>query len=145
MKIIEIAGIKGLISAVVIAFCAFAGFVISPGYAAMYLWNKYLVTSYMFPQIGLFQGILLWAIVVITYYILTSDGFAVSFKNAPQLSDEEIKSIIRTSRIHSKMDMMNKMMAKNDKFEQSNKNPFFATKDDVKTSDNDNNDKLSNG
>lgn len=144
MKIIEIAGIKGLISAVVIAFCAFAGFVISPGYAAMYLWNKYLVGAYSFPQIGLFQGILLWAIVVITYYILTSDGFAVSFKSAPQLSDEEIKSIIRTSKIRSKMDMMNKIVSKNDKFENSNNNPFTTTNDNINSSSDDN-DKLSNG
>lgn len=144
MKIIEIAGIKGLISAVVIAFCAFAGFVISPGYAAMYLWNKYLMGACGFPQIGLFQGILLWAIVVITYYILTSDGFAVSFKSAPQLSDEEIKSIIRTSKIRSKMDMMNKIVSKSDKFENSNNNPF-TTKNGNINSSNDDNDKLSNG
>ena len=50
MKVIKIDGIKGLFTAVFMGMCLFAGFVISPGYAAMYLWNKYLVTGYMFPQ-----------------------------------------------------------------------------------------------
>ena len=44
----------------------------------------------MFPQLNLLQGILLWAIVVITYCILTKGGFAVSLKNTPELSDEEL-------------------------------------------------------
>ena len=131
MKIIQIDGFKGLVSAVFIGACLFAGFVISPGYAAMTLWNKYLVSSYMFPQLNLLQGILLWAIVVISYSILTKGGFAVSFKTTPELSDEELNSIIKSAKISTQMRMLNKSVSKSDKYESMNKNPYVQDVDKV--------------
>lgn len=135
MKIIQIDGVKGLISAVVMVVCLFAGFVVSPGYGAMYLWNKFLVSGYNFPQIDLFQGILLWAIVVITYFILTSDGFAISFRNTPQLSDEELNNIIKSARMGSRISMMKRPMHGFDKFEHMKNNPFI-TQDNIVNSEN---------
>lgn len=124
MKVIKIDGIKGLLNAVFIGCCLFAGFVISPGYLAMYLWNRYLTTSYMFPQLTLFQGVLLWVIVFLSYCILTKGRFAVSFQSTPEMRDEELESIIKTAKISSQLRMMNKMMAKSDRFEQAEKNPY---------------------
>ena len=117
MKIVRIDGIKGLINALLICAGLFAGFVISPGYLAMHLWNKYLVNLLMFPTLHHLQGILLWGIVAITYCILSKNGFAVSFKESPELSDEEVNSIVQNAKITNKMKMMNKLMSKHDKFE----------------------------
>ena len=144
MKIIQIDGFKGLVSAVFIGACLFAGFVISPGYAAMTLWNKYLVSSYMFPQLNLLQGILLWAIVVISYCILTKGGFSVSLKSTPELSDEELNSIIRNAKISTQMRMLNKSISKSDKFEQLNKNPYAQDANKISDNNIEQEDKISN-
>ena len=117
MKIVQIDGVKGVITAVFMGACPFSGFVLCPGYAAMSLWNKYLVNLYMFPTLNLFQGVLLWGIAVITYCILSKKGFAISFKNTPELSDAELNSIIQRAKIDSRMRMMNTMISKTDKFE----------------------------
>lgn len=98
MKIIRIDGIKGLISAVFIGACLFAGFVVFPGYVAMHLWNNYLAAEYMFPVLNLFQGVLLWAMAAITYCILSKKGIAVSFRETPELSDDELDKILKTAK-----------------------------------------------
>lgn len=121
MKIIQIDGIKGLITAVFMGVCLFAGFVLFPGQVAMTLWNKYLVSSFMFPTLDLLQGVLLWSIVAISYCIVSKKGLAVSFKNTPEISDEELDAIIKSAKISSQVRMMNKKMAKFDRFEMSKK------------------------
>ena len=116
MKIIQIDGIKGLISAVFIGACLFAGFVIFPGYSAMYLWNRYLAAEYMFPVLNLFQGVLLWGIVAISYCILSKKGFAVSFKETPELSDEELDKILQSAKFGTRMPIVHKVI-KSEKIE----------------------------
>ncbi len=133
MKIVQIDGIKGLITAGIVCICSFAGFVLFPGYVGMSLWNKYLAQAYMFPTLSLFQGILLWAILVISYFILDKKGFALSFRNTPELSDDELNSILRTARMNSKMNMLNKVITKSDKFVKSvdePKKPMAMKKED---------------
>ena len=117
MKILQIDGIKGLVTAVFMGICLFAGFVLFPGMVAMHFWNRYLVNLYMFPQLSLFQGVLLWGIVVVSYCILSKSGLAVSFKSTPELSEEELESIIKSAKISSNMRIMNKIMSKADKVE----------------------------
>lgn len=142
MKVIRIDGISGIITAIFVGACLFAGFIISPGYVAMTLWNKYLVSSYMFPKLSLFQGVLLWGIIAITYYILIKGRLPISFQSSRELRDEEIDSIIKSAKINSQMNVMNKIISKSDRFE-TNKNPFI--KDDNKNNcDKNSEDKLSN-
>ncbi len=76
MKIIQIDGFKGLITAAFIGICLFAGFVVFPGMVSMHLWNKYLVNLFMFPVLDVFQGVLLWGIIAITYCILSKKRFS---------------------------------------------------------------------
>lgn len=121
MKIIQIDGFRGLITAAFMGVCLFAGFVIFPGFVAMYYWNKYLVNLYMFPVLNLLQGVLLWAIVAISYCILSKKGLAVSFKEAPELSDRELDMIMKKARIQSQISKVNQMIQKADKFENSSK------------------------
>ena len=121
MKVIQIDGIKGLITTLFIGVCLFAGFVIFPGQVAMSLWNKYLVTLYMFPTLNLFQGVLLWAIVALTYCVTFKQGFSVSLKSTPELSQEEIDSIVKSAKINSQMRFMNNSVSRSDRFEFSKK------------------------
>ena len=117
MKIIQIDGFKGLITAAFIGVCLFAGFVVFPGLVAMHLWNKYLVELYMFPVLNLLQGVLLWGIVAISYCILSKKGLAVSFKDTPELSDRELDMIMKRARIQSQLTRVNRMIQKSDSFE----------------------------
>lgn len=120
MKIVQIDGIRGLITAVFIGVCLFAGFVVFPGMVAMHLWNKYLVNLYMFPVLNILQGVLLWGIVAITYLILTKNEMPISFKETKGLSDSELDMIIKQARIQSQIRRVNKMINKSDIFEKTN-------------------------
>lgn len=120
MKIVQIDGIRGLITAVFIGVCLFAGFVVFPGMVAMHLWNKYLVNLYMFPVLNILQGVLLWGIVAITYLILTKNEMPISFKETKGLSDRELDMIIKQARIQSQIKRVNKMINKSDIFEKTN-------------------------
>ncbi len=115
MKIIKIDGIRGIFTAAFCVVCGFAGFVIFPGQVIAHYWNLYLVNLYMFPQISVFQGVLLWLMIGISYCILTSKkGFALSFqetpfppslkelKDLPLLSEQDLKKIVQRAKSQSK-------------------------------------------
>ena len=115
MKIIQIDGFRGLITAAFVGVCLFAGFVLFPGYVAMNLWNQYLVNFLMFPQLSLFQGVLLWGMVFVSYSILTKGRFALSLKHTSGISDAELDSIIKSAQINSQMQKLNKTISKADR------------------------------
>lgn len=95
MKVIQISGMKGLLGVVFIGCCLAAGFVAFPGLVAMSAWN-WIADKYLsVPQINLFQGILLWAIAALIYFIADKKKVVVSFNNASQLSEEELKYLMR--------------------------------------------------
>jgi len=130
MKIIQIDGFRGLLTAAFIGVCLFAGFVVFPGLVAMHLWNKYLVGAFMFPVLNLFQGVLLWGIVAISYCILCKKGLAVSLKDTPELSDSELDMIMKKAKIHSQMRKVNSIIQKSDTFEKSSKDALNTQSSD---------------
>lgn len=91
MKVIQISGIKGILSVVFIGSCLIAGFVGFPGLVAMCLWNWAASSYYIVPEINIFQGILLWAIAALIYFIADRKKVIVSFSRPDQLNDEEMK------------------------------------------------------
>ena len=116
-KIIQINGIGGLIKAVFIGICLAAGFVGFPGYVAKHVWNSYL-TEFM-PAINLGQGILLWVMAVIIYFIVTKRGFSVKFASPEELDEEEINLLMKKVQLQSQARKINEMMLKS--FEDMNK------------------------
>lgn len=119
MKIFQINGFRGLIMTAFIVCCLFAGFVVFPGIVAMHLWNKYLVTLLSFPVLNLFQGVLLWGITAVSYFIISNGRLPVSFETPDSLSDAELNMIMKKARISSDMRKINAMMKKTDTFEKS--------------------------
>ena len=73
--------------------CARAGFIVFPGWLGMSLWN--LMASYieMLPEIGLFQGVLLWAIMITSYFLFRKEKVVVCFKSPEGLSEDELKTV----------------------------------------------------
>lgn len=102
-----------------IACCLFAGFVVFPGVVAMHLWNKYLVNLLSFPSLNLFQGVLLWGITAVSYFIISNGRLPVSFETPDSLSDDELNMIMKKARISSDMRKINALMRKSDSFQKS--------------------------
>lgn len=95
INIIQIKGTKGVILAIGIVCCLIAGFVVFPGFVAMYLWNFTAHHVSNIPVIGIFQGVLLWGIVAASYYTFRKEKHVV-YMNTPMLeglSDEELKNV----------------------------------------------------
>lgn len=119
-KIIQINGFRGLLTAIFVVTCLIAGFVAFPGYVAMNLWNRF-VSSYVAP-INLLQGILLWAMIAITYFIISKQSFAVSFGRPKELDDAEMNELMDRIRMQTKAKALNQILLKNpEKAEEKNK------------------------
>ena len=116
MKIFQINGFRGLVMTAFIVCCLFAGFVIFPGVVAMYLWNKYLVNLLSFPTLSLFQGVLLWGITAVSYFIISNGKLPVSFETPDSLSDAELNMIMKQARISSDLRKINSIMKRGDTF-----------------------------
>ena len=67
-RIVDVNGFRGLMLFLFILVCLACGFIAFPGFVAMTLWNM-LSASVALPEINLFQGILLWAIIAFAIYI----------------------------------------------------------------------------
>lgn len=112
LNIIQIKGIRGLILAGFVLCCLFVGFIVFPGWLSMNIWNcisDYLLTI---PTIGLFQGVLLWGIVLASYFIFRKEKVVVCMKSPQGLSDEELKSVFAEMRRDVEADPIIKAMLK---------------------------------
>ncbi len=110
-KIIQINGFRGLITALFIVTCLAAGFIGFPGFVAMSIWNRFAGINV--PQINLFQGILLWAIVALIYFIASKQSVVVSFATPKELNEEELKTLMDRVKMQSQARIINKMILKN--------------------------------
>ena len=126
-KIIQINGFRGLLTALFIITCLGAGFIAFPGFVAMSIWNYFAGSNV--PQINLYQGILLWAIIFLTYFIATKQRVAVSFATPKELNEEELKTLMERVKMQSQARMINKMILKN--LEENEKIPQDASDNEV--------------
>lgn len=112
LNVIQIKGIKGLIIAGMVVCCLIAGFIAFPGWVGMNLWN--LVSSYVssLPTIGLIQGILLWAIILTSYFLFRKDKVIVCMKSPEGLNEEELKNVFAHMRKQSVEDSIIQAMLK---------------------------------
>lgn len=111
LNIIKINGLRGLLFAGMVVTCLAAGFIAFPGYVAMHLWN-YITASFVIPQIGLFQGVLLWGIIVASYFIFRKNKVVVCIKTPQGLSEEELKEVFADMKKQSQEDPILKAMLK---------------------------------
>ena len=104
LNIIQIKGVKGLIFAGIVVCCLFAGFIVFPGWVWMNIWNFIASKFVEIPAIGLFQGVLLWGIMVATYFTFRKERVVVCVKNPQGLSEEELKSVFADIKKQSQED-----------------------------------------
>ncbi len=103
-KIIQINGLRGLALALFTVICLAAGFIAFPGYVAKNIWNYFAGFGYV-PVINMFQGVMLWAIIAISYFIITDkrkQSF-IAFKSPKELSEEELKQVMNAIKMQTKI------------------------------------------
>lgn len=112
LNIIQIKGIRGLIIAGMVVCCLVAGFIAFPGWVGMQLWN--LMASYVneLPTIGLIQGVLLWGIILTSYFIFRKEKVVVCMKTPQGLSDDELKAVFADMKKQSMEDPILQAMMK---------------------------------
>ena len=93
LNIIQIKGVRGLLLAGMVISCLIAGFVVFPGWVGMQCWNLISVHSNSLPAIGLIQGILLWGIIITSYFMFRKEKVIVCMNSSQGLSEEELKSV----------------------------------------------------
>ena len=93
LNVIQIKGVRGLILAGFVLCCLGAGFIVFPGWVGMHLWNYLATCSNALPTIGLLQGILLWGILAVSYFIFRKEKVVVCMKTPQGLTEDELKAV----------------------------------------------------
>ncbi len=117
-KVITINGFRGIIAAVFVVSGLIAGFIISPGWVCMKLWNYFFEYSSYFSQMNLYHGILLWLVIALTLYALNNRRSLIGFGSYSGLSPEQIRDIMeKTRKAEAKLLQELKEKAKNEESE----------------------------
>ena len=93
LNVIQIKGVKGLIMLVMVGCCLVAGFIVFPGWVAMNIWNVLAALVNNAPSIGIIQGVLLWGIIVASYFTFRKERVVVCMKTPQGLNEEELKAV----------------------------------------------------
>ncbi len=100
-RFIQISGISGLFIFLFIASCLIAGFGAFPALVLMKLWNL-CAQHFAIPAINFVQGVMLWAIVAISGFIINGrEKYFLSVSSSRKLSEEDIKNIMRKVKLQS--------------------------------------------
>ncbi len=125
-RVIQISGLRGILMAIFIGGCLAAGFVGFPAICAMKLWN-YVANFAPLPLINFYQGLMLWAIVAISGFIINDKKkFIVEFQAPQQLSEKEMQKLMERVKIQSQAQILNSMIMKSSDLKPLNevKNPI---------------------
>lgn len=111
-RIIEIRGIRGLFMVAFVASCLCAGFVLFPAKCAAAAWN-YVASNYIaLPLISLWQGLLLWAAIALSVFIINSRTKMLSYKTASALNEEEMKTLMERIKLQAEARRLNNLLMK---------------------------------
>ena len=92
-----------------------AGFIAFPAILAMHAWN-YFANMIAFPVINIYQGLLLWAIIAISGFIINDrKKFLVAFKAPDRLSDEDMRKLMERVKMQAQAKALNSMILKSAK------------------------------
>lgn len=102
VRVIQINGFRGLLLSFFIVSCLVAGFIAFPAFLTMNIWNYLVAKSVSLPAINFSQGVLLWAIVVISAFLFNKKRFIVSFSAEQELSENQVQRIVsKVKEIHT--------------------------------------------
>ena len=112
LNVIQIKGVKGLIMLVMVGCCLVAGFIVFPGWVAMNIWNVLASLVNNAPSIGIIQGVLLWGIIVASYFTFRKERVVVCMKTPQGLNEEELKAVFADIKKQTQDDKIIQVMLK---------------------------------
>ena len=112
LNVIQVKGIRGLILLGMACCCLVAGFIVFPGWVAMHIWNFISALSENIPAIGLIQGVLLWGILVISYFTFRRERIVICMKTPQGLNEDELKAVFADLKKQAKDDKIVQAMLK---------------------------------
>jgi len=98
-RVITINGIRGIFAVIFVVLGLIAGFIVSPGWVCMQIWNYFLEDSTVVSSMNIFQGIMLWAIIALSLYALNNKRALIGFGSYQGLSQEQISEIMKRARL----------------------------------------------
>ncbi|MBQ9246507.1 hypothetical protein IJ182_09600 [bacterium] len=98
-KVITINGIRGMFAAIFVVMGLIAGFIISPGWLSMTIWNHFAEETGRIVSMNLFQGIILWAIIALSLYALNNRRTLIGFGSYQGLTPEQLKDIMSKNKV----------------------------------------------
>lgn len=102
VRVIQINGFRGLMLTFFIISCLVAGFIAFPAFLTMNIWNYLVAKSVSLPAINFSQGVLLWAIIIISAFLFNKKKFIVSFSAEQELSENQVQKIVsKVKEIHT--------------------------------------------
>ncbi len=94
LRVIQISGFRGILSAIFIVACLIAGFVGFPAIVLEHGWNKLADITGTIPYINMFQGLILWGILAVSYMIINRKQRYLSVFEPKPRNPKEIRDII---------------------------------------------------
>lgn len=94
MRVLQINGFRGIFLALFIVSCLIVGFIAFPSFLAMNIWNYLASKTGSFPLITFGEGLLLWAIILVSAYIFNKRRFIVSFNAQQELTEDEVRQVL---------------------------------------------------
>lgn len=98
LRVIQISGVRGILSVIFIITCLGAGFIGFPSLVVCRIWNYFAQGSFYVPEINLFQGMILWGILAVIYTILNNKHKFLVALEPKSMSGAEIREIIRNAK-----------------------------------------------
>ena len=140
-KVITINGIRGVLAAIFIVLGLIAGFIISPSWVCMQLWNYVFEDSNTVALMNIYQGIMLWTIIALSLYALNNKKALIGFGSYQGLSPEQIKDLMARAK-QSETKMMNEIESINKEIKKELEKKIISDKEQeiIKSENNENND-----
>ena len=98
-KIVTITGFRGVLMACFIFSGLIAGFIISPAWVCMKIWNVFVVNNFAVMPMNLFQGLLTWAVIALILYALNNKRSLIGFGSYPVLTKEQVNDIMNRAKM----------------------------------------------
>ncbi|MCR5265565.1 MAG: hypothetical protein K6E29_03115 [Cyanobacteria bacterium RUI128] len=131
-NVIQINGFKGILLLIGAAMCLAAGFIAFPGFVMKTLWNILASYTSVIPPIGIIQGVLLWGIIVVSYFAFRKKGYFVEFKSADDLSREEMDAVIQRIRMERQSDIIAKSILRAKELEEKARKELEKDNSEIK-------------
>lgn len=106
-KIITINGVRGIFGIIFLLLGLIAGFIISPAWVCMKFWNTYVTEYIAVANMNMVQGLILWAIIALSLYALNNKRPLFGYGSYPELSQEQIKNILKKARNAQEFNLKN--------------------------------------